>query len=224
MKSNFLILLTFIFSTIVFAQNKCIQLFEVSRQQQIETQIQKKMKRFGYIQEGKTIFKMTADGLKIRVGKIKVIRPKYLFEWADKDMHDYWKDNGRYTTEDMDFTLSQGAQLSGRGYYVSTSPTDSQHYGTHLTIFKTSGPLFIIDDLNYNFYNDQKTLNELRQIGFAGNQGIEPTWLNIFNENTLSKIAPFNRTVFDEIKKLTRRKVFSALQINKPQFSEMISN
>jgi hypothetical protein len=33
-------------------------------------------------------------------------------------MHDYWKLNGKFTKTDMDFTLSNAGQTSGRGEKV----------------------------------------------------------------------------------------------------------
>ncbi len=220
MKKIFYILMLLTLSNSAFAQNKCAQLFEISRQQQIETQIQKNMKRYGYWQEGKTIFKTDSTGNKVRIGEIKVIEPKYLFEWADQDMHDYWKSNGKYTKADMDFTLKQPGQATGRGYYVSTNPMDSREYGTHLTIFKVNEPLLIIDNLYYSFYEDQKTLNELRKIGFVGNQGNQKTWLNIFNENILSEIVPLDQNIFDDIKKydMYDENIFT----QKPQFMKLL--
>jgi hypothetical protein len=222
MKKIFYILMLLTLSNSAFAQNKCAQLFEVSRQQQIETQIQKNMKRYGYIQAGESIFKVDSTGLQTYIGEVKVIKPQYLFEWADQDMHDYWKSNGKYTKADMDFTLKQPGQVTGRGYYVSTNPIDSENYGTHLTIFKVNEPLLIINKLNNQFYNDQKTLNELRKIGFSGNQGIIETWFNIFNEKTLSEIVTINQNILNDIENLTPHA--SDILIAKPQFVKFFKN
>lgn len=161
---------------------------------------------------------MYANAEQIRIGEVIVIRSEYLFEWADQNLHDYWKSKGAFTKKDMDFALSNLSQAYGRGFYVSTNPTDSQSYGTHLTIFKVQQPLIIIENFYSRFHDNKKTLSELRQICFSGNRAGNQAWLNIWNEKSLSEIVPLHQNIFELIKNSTTRSRLSALRILKPQF------
>ncbi len=184
------------------AANLCIDLFsEINVQDLITPKMSAKMKSLDYIIEDQKLYK-TINLQKILVGNIQVSKPKYLFEWADQELHDYWKSNGKYTRQDMNFTLTQPAQATGRGYYVSTDPADSHTYGTHLTVFKIPKPLLLIEGLDYSFYEKETIYKELRDIGFSGSQGIRKSWISVFNEDVLADIQTLNSDLKSDMAEL----------------------
>lgn len=128
----------------------------------------------------------------VKAADVRVIRPRYLFEYQDKKFHEYWMTNGGVSKEDIDAALRVKGQTYGRGFYVSLSATDSQSYGDYLTVFKIDEPLVVLTNLvslqraKKNISENEKLLNELRASGISGIQGIT-SWYTIISENVLNK-------------------------------------
>lgn len=178
------------------SNQKCVEVandfFETK--ESVLDQIIKKQKKHNFILEDKTLYQMRGRE-KTRIGEISIINPKFLFEWADKDMHKYWLKDGGITKSYMDFLLSEPPQSYGRGYYVSLSPTDSSSYGDSLTIFEVTRPIVII---KMDYYDNEKLFKELRDSGYGGIKCSE-TWLNIFNERYLSQAQAINSKTLDQM-------------------------
>lgn len=197
---RFLILPFYFFITLslqLSAAPRCETSLFGPRPEKIMQAITTQLKRYNYEMEGQNLFKNEA-GAKQFIGTVEMIQPRFLFEWQEEDYHDEWIAHKGLSKGDMDFTLANKGQSYGRGFYVSLSPTDSMMYGTHLTIFETSAPLFILKSFNSQYNENEVVLNELRKMGFSGIR-CTPTWLNIFNENYLNDAKRINKKILDQI-------------------------
>ena len=188
------------------------------------SRVQANLEKFGFVQKGNEIYRTSHKNKLQLIGTVYTIKPKYLFEWANKDMHDYWSENGGYLKDDMDYTLTLPGQMSGKGYYVSVNPSDSQNFGTYLTIFKPTQPLIIfkwIENKRLNWSNEN-LLNELRQIGFSGVEGVSvKNWLTLFNEYPISRIQELNAEITTELQIQFPTEIDLLKRLRKPQFRKL---
>jgi len=133
----------------------------------------------------------------IRVADVKVIRPKYLFEYQNDVFHEYWMNYGGVPKQDIDASLKAKGQNYGRGFYVSLSATDSESYGEYLTVFKVDRPLVVLSNLvsprgvKKNISENEKILNTLRSAGLSGIHA-SVSWYTIISENVLTKPQKLN--------------------------------
>jgi hypothetical protein len=122
-----------------------------------------------------------------KVGRLLTVNPPYLYEWADLDYQKIWVYNGGLSEADVDVYLRSPPQNYGRGYYVSTSPYDSTTFGDALTVFRTDGPLLLIN-YEYGLKNaPPRFMRRLRDAGIDGIRGHQ-TWYAMINGKHL-KIA-----------------------------------
>lgn len=184
-----------------FAAVRCEKLFLVDKIPILKS-IESKLSKFGYELVDDNLYKIYPANHKVLIGKIEVIRPKYLFEWQDQEYHKAWVQSDGINRADMDAIIADEPQRFGRGFYVSLHPTDSMNFGSHLTIFETHKPLVIINssaDRIYADFANASSVTELRNLGFAGVR-CTSTWLNIFNESYLGDARAINSGLAAEIK------------------------
>ncbi len=188
---KFYFYLLILLSQTTSAAPSCESLFAV-KPKTILADIETKLAAYDYSIMQNFLYKKM-DGKNIKVGKIEIIEPRFLFEWQDKEFHDDWIANKGIIKSEMDFILNSDGQTYGRGYYVSLNPTDSRSYGTHLTVFEVREPMALLKmSSTSDFIHSPAVVNELRTLGFAGFRGTT-TWLSIINEKYLGdakKISP----------------------------------
>ena len=183
-KFYFILCATILLSQSALAAPSCAALFG-AQTKTILHKIEPKLAKYGYSINKNFLYKKVGSG-NIKLGEIEVIQPRFLFEWQNKSYHDDWIANKGIIKSEMDFILKSNSQLHSHGYYVSLSPTDSNAYGSHLTVFEVKEPMALLKANGHYYFNDDPiVLNELRELGFAGIRGT-PTWLAIFNENYLN--------------------------------------
>lgn len=176
------------------AAMSCTRLFSVETNPLLKN-IESRLSKLGYEKTDNVLYKISTTGQKEPIGTIEVINPLYLYEWQDQEYHEAWVSGDGINAADMNRIIASPPQAIGRGFYVSLDPVDSSYYGTHLTIFETSKPLVILYSGGLDkVFNDEKTVNDLRQIGFAGARGTA-TWLNIFNESYLGNAKEINTEI-----------------------------
>jgi len=208
-----LIFSNLVFFDVLFAQELCEDLFYSKVQKQFLTKdvsrgsnknnsendlIQKIATKLAdtqsnyFIEENKLFINLNS-GLKKEIAVIKVIYPKYVFEYQTKSYHEHWLNNG-VTSADMNLIINSRGQVYGRGYYVSLSPTDSQQFGTYLTTFRINKPLVLlqfrtIDISLTSAIKENPTVIKL--LKWSGISGIlcNNTWVSIFDESHLKHAA-----------------------------------
>lgn len=133
------------------------------------------------------------------VGKIVVVEPSYVFEWAGKKTHKSWlKRGGIQSWEMKEIIESDGAAVLGQGFYVSMDLTDSQSYGASVSAFKIERPIVAIRGASEPYRSERKFIERLRRAG-ADAFINSTTWLAIFNAKILKKISVVNQEVLDAI-------------------------
>ncbi|MEZ0391357.1 MAG: hypothetical protein ACAH59_04020 [Pseudobdellovibrionaceae bacterium] len=111
----------------------------------------------------------------------------YLYEWADLEFQKLWVQNGGLSKEDMDQYIRDEAQAYGRGYYVSTHPTDSIDYGNAVTVFKPAGTMTVLGFTSILNSLGTVFFQRLQRVGVDAIQGTN-TWFSIINDKHL-KVA-----------------------------------
>jgi hypothetical protein len=160
-------------------------------------------------------FSLSADGTELLdlklpegqqvVGKLKVLKTKYLFQWADKAYQkDLLMENG-ISHEWMNDILEGEPQVAGVGFYVSINPIDSSSYGSELTVFETSGPVKILELTHRPSPHAGPNTVFAKRLRSAGIEavsflGYTQTWLAMISENQLNKAT---KTPADVIATLT---------------------
>lgn len=137
---------------------------------------------------------------KKNLGRLLVVEAKYLFEWADKETHESLMEHGAHA-EYMNEVLEMHGQASGKGFYVSLHPGDSASYGSHLTTFKTQGPLVLLEfewSNGNSFYMNTKFVKSLSNIGIDGvrRQGYQHTWISMISSRHLENPVALPEEVF----------------------------
>ncbi|MES2800855.1 MAG: Fic family protein [Bdellovibrionota bacterium] len=119
------------------------------------------------------------------IGNVIIREEPNLYQWgpiADQKIQ-MGKNNG-ITVNEMTYILTQGPQVYGRGFYVSTHPQDSSSYGDGLTVFKTNGPMILLSGrIHVTDNNSSKVANLYQRLSSAGVDGIQgtPTWLSMIS-------------------------------------------
>lgn len=145
----------------------------------------KKLKKAGFALNSKSQLVDLKTGETF--GKVGVLEVPYLYEWASQEHHLAWKQMGGITDAEMDRYLEARPQGYGKGYYVSTHPSDSQSFGDALTTFKTQGPLVY---MVYEHRLYQKQMDFYKRLQRAGVDGVlnseGGTWLAMISSKHLA--------------------------------------
>ncbi|MBC7754121.1 MAG: hypothetical protein H7Z71_07795, partial [Moraxellaceae bacterium] len=146
-----------------------------------------KLKLYDYTLKGSELF--NKDGQLL--GSLKFETIENLYQWGPiDDQVEQYKNGGILDTE-MDYILKSEPQFHGRGFYVSKNPFDSHSYGNGLTIFKTDGPVLVMN------YNDQITetsqlAKSFSKLGIDAYQATE-TWFSVLTTKHLKTVTPQTR-------------------------------
>ncbi|MNJ98517.1 hypothetical protein D3C87_162830 [compost metagenome] len=125
---------------------------------------------------------------KYPLGTLKILRAKYLFQWADAEIHQGFLKYGAQEGY-IKASLRQEPQLAGRGFYVSRDPGDSTSYGSDLTVFRPRKPLVVLEfgSDTAHLANDLSIVENLAAIGIDGirNSSYRLTWLSMIHHRNL---------------------------------------
>ncbi len=138
------------------------------------------------------------------IAKLDFVRAPFLYEWADRELHREWTQNGGLSADDMMDYLRMPPQAIGRGYYVSTHPSDSQDFGTHMTVFRPVGAMMV---LNSSKITDNASFMQVLRLQKAGIDAFRdpftPTWLAVLNSRHLkSYLGPLQDPQWNDLQTL----------------------
>ncbi|MEZ0391358.1 MAG: Fic family protein [Pseudobdellovibrionaceae bacterium] len=119
-----------------------------------------------------------------KMGSIRRLNVPNLYEWAQPPLQKIWVQNGGLSKTDLDAYIDGKGQNFGRGYYVSTHPTDSMSYGDAVTIFKPSGPMTALVYTQDLYKADAIFYRRLQRAGLDAIL-IGETWLAVINSRHL---------------------------------------
>lgn len=149
------------------------------------------------------------DGKTELLGKLKTLNATHLFEWADADYAANLQTKG-VNNSLMKAILNEKGQASGKGFYVSLDPLDSQYFGDMLTVFKVNKPIVILNfeaEWHDKMSTDTNFIFALKDIGVDAIQvksgSYRSTWLSfIQNQHLVKPALPSTfllHKLFDEI-------------------------
>lgn len=138
---------------------------------------------------------LESDGRFIAV--VKVIDSPNLYEWADLDYQQPWMEGGGLSAKDVLENVKHASQNMGRGFYVSTDPFDSKGYGPALSVFKTKGPMLVLQfGLSQSYSGKVEQVERFRRAGFdAFFNG--RTWLAMISSRHLKAAKQINDPVWN---------------------------
>lgn len=161
------------------------------------------LKNANFKLEGNKLYDLK-NGAPQLIGTVLTLDAKYLFQWAEKESNDLLKNIGMDSFW-MNFILNGPGQASGKGFYVSTNPTDSASYANGydagLAIFKPTRPLITLEfeiPLNKVFQNDTDLVLRVKSLGIDAIRrfGYSRTWLSIIQESQLQQQVSFPEDVY----------------------------
>ena len=125
-----------------------------------------------------------------RLGILSVEHPENLYQWAPLAEQKIQYENGGILAHEMDYILKSSPQTFGRGYYVSKHPLDSSQFGLGLTVFKTDGPMVVLDRENMKYYDETSSLAiRLSKAGIDAYY-CNGTWRSVLNTKHLKTLTP----------------------------------
>ena len=132
-----------------------------------------KLKLYGYKLKGSKLY--NGDGELLGDLNLKSIDKFY--QWGSIQDANEQNANGGILANEMDYILESDPQVYGRGFYVSTNPFDSQAFGDGLTIFKTAGPVLVLN-FNKDIKETSAMAKSFSRLGIDAYQG-SPTWYSV---------------------------------------------
>lgn len=179
----------------VFAENKCVNLFtdlysDSSSQSFIKPKLSSALlKKYGFqiLPNGILVDKVND----VVLGVITQKQVSFLYRWASLDYQQERIKNGGITAEEVESTLAGKHKHSV--VFVSTHPTNSHQYGTALLVFKTVGPILILDysvlskeDFSkFSKIYGHAVLKRLQGAGLDAIKSGHSTWLGMISNRHL---------------------------------------
>ena len=168
---------------------QCRSLFEKLNLSQKELKISDiltsaKLKVYDYTLKGSELFNKEGQLL----GSLKFENIENLYQWGPIDDQVEQYKNGGILDAEMDYILKSEPQVHGRGFYVSKNPFDSHSYGNGLTIFKTEGPVLVIDRNSSLIEETSQLAKSFSKLGIDAYRATE-TWFSILTTKHLKTVT-----------------------------------
>lgn len=142
------------------------------------------------------LFDVALDGTQQLIGRLKILKAKYLFNWSSKEEHlDIIHDKG-ITKDYMNTILDAPGQIAGKGFYISTDPFNSKNYGSDLTAYPTHRDIVVLEydgSRSQQVKNDAAFVKRLRQAGIDALRfkNYQAHWYAFISTKHLQQAQPF---------------------------------
>lgn len=138
----------------------------------------------------------------IEIGQLEIREEPFLYEWAAAKSSKDWIKKGGIEKWELDVFIDQESMAGGRGYYVSSNPTDSKDYGDGLTIFRQKRKFVSLHLYGENYKPRHHKVELTKRLRAAGIDAVRvpgnETWFSVINPELLSNASSHDLNYFAE--------------------------
>ncbi len=169
---------------------QCSQLFKEPKITDLLTP--ENLKKYEFELEGSILID-TSHNNRVKVGNLIIDYSEKLYKWGSIGGQKSSLKNQDRIDDRMEQFIHNKPQAYGRGFYVSKQPIDSQRWGRALTIYKTDGPILLLDRENDIDIDSQRDPDDLSRTLRYSKLGIDAfqctdTWLAMLTTKHLKNI------------------------------------